>query len=88
LNDSHLFSGTSSNPRILIAWLIIPCEMSMIPVSSSAIRAVGYDGHTLRVEFHGGRSYDHPGVPQYKFEGLINASSPGRYYNDNIRGRY
>ena len=62
--------------------------MSMIPVNSRAIRAVGYDGYTLRVQFHGGRYYDHPGVPQYKFDGLMSASSKGRYYNDNIKGQY
>jgi hypothetical protein len=35
----------------------------LILVNSSAIRAVGYDGHTFTVEFHTGRTYDHPGVP-------------------------
>jgi hypothetical protein len=62
--------------------------MSMIPVSSSAIRAIGYDGYTLRVQFHSGRVYDHPGVPYSVFEGLMMAASKGRYYNENIRGRY
>ena len=62
--------------------------MSMIPLSSSAIRAVGFDGYTLRVQFHGGRYYDHPGVPQYKFEGLINASSPGSYHHRHIKNHY
>lgn len=60
----------------------------MIRVSSSAIRAVGYDGYSLRVEFHSGRVYDHPNVPYYHFEGLLNASSKGAYYNEHIRGRY
>jgi hypothetical protein len=61
---------------------------TMIPVSSSAIRAVGFDGHTLRVVFRSGRVYDHPHVPHHIYEGLMNASSMGRYYNDHIRGRY
>jgi hypothetical protein len=61
---------------------------TMIPVNSSCIRAVGYDGRTLRVEFHGGRVYDHPGVPYHHFEGLLNASSKGAYYNEHIRGKY
>jgi len=56
--------------------------------SSSAIRAVGYDGDTLTVEFHSGRIYDHPGVPHSVFEGLLRASSKGAYYNQHIRGRY
>jgi hypothetical protein len=41
--------------------------MVMISVRSSAIRAVGYDGYTLAVEFRSGRIYDHPGVPESVF---------------------
>ena len=62
--------------------------MSMIYVSSSVIAAVGYDGSTLRVAFHSGRVYDHPDVPYYHFNGLLNASSVGAYYNHYIRGKY
>ena len=62
--------------------------MSLIPVSSSAIRAIGYDGYTLVVVFHNSGRYDHPGVPESVFYGLMNASSMGAYYNQNIRGRY
>ena len=62
--------------------------MVLIPVNSSAIRAVGYDGHTLTVEFHTGRTYDHPGVPYSVYVEFMNASSLGTYYNRHIRGRY
>jgi hypothetical protein len=62
--------------------------MSLIPVDSSAIRAVGYDGYTLVVVFHNSGRYDHPGVPPSVYYGLMRASSMGRYYNQNIRGRY
>ncbi len=62
--------------------------LTMIPVDSSAIHAVGYDGHTLIVEFHSGRNYAHPRVPYALFEGLLNASSPGAFYNRHIRGKY
>jgi KTSC domain-containing protein len=62
--------------------------VEMVPVNSSAIRAVGYDGHTLTVEFHTGRIYDHPGVPEALFHGLVNAPSMGFYYNHFIRRRY
>lgn len=61
---------------------------TLIPVDSSAIRAVGYDGSTLTVEFHGGRIYDHPNVPYSIFEGLMHSTSKGAYYNQHIRGRY
>lgn len=62
--------------------------MSLISVSSSSIRAVGYDGSTLVVVFHNSGRYDHPGVPQWVYRGLMNASSKGAYYNEYIRGRY
>jgi hypothetical protein len=61
---------------------------TLIPVNSTAIHAVGYDGYTLTVEFHSGRIYDHPGVPEAVFYGLMNAPSLGEYYNQHIRGRY
>ena len=61
---------------------------TMIPVDSSAIRAVGYDGSTLTVEFHSGRIYGHPNVPYSVFENLMRSSSKGAYYNQHIRGRY
>ena len=62
--------------------------MTLMLVNSSAIRAVGYDGHTLTVEFHSGRVYDHPSVPYSVYDGLMRASSKGAYYNRYIRGRY
>ena len=62
--------------------------MSMISVSSSAIAAIGYASGTLRVIFHSGRAYDHPGVPYHVFIEFLHASSMGRYYNEHIRGRY
>ncbi|HUB87499.1 MAG TPA: KTSC domain-containing protein [Verrucomicrobiae bacterium] len=62
---------------------------TLIPVESSAIRAVGYDGHTLAVQFNtSDKIYDHPGVPEAVFYGLLNAASKGAYYNQHIRGRY
>lgn len=60
----------------------------MVHVNSSAIRAVGYDGYTLTVEFHSGRVYDHPGVPHFVYHDFMNARSMGRYYSHHIRGRY
>jgi len=61
---------------------------NMIAVNSSAIRAVGYNGSTLTVEFHTGRTYDHPGVPYSIYVGLMRAASKGAYYNRYIRGKY
>ena len=61
---------------------------TLIPVEFTAIRAVGFDGYTLTIEFHSGRTYDHPHVPYSVFEGLMQAESKGAYYNAHVRGRY
>ncbi len=63
--------------------------MFLIPVSSSSICAVGYDGYTLAVLFHRSDTvYDHPGVPFAVYLGLMTASSMGAFYNRHIRGKY
>ena len=61
----------------------------MMSVNSSSIRAVGYDGYTLAVQFHTSDTiYDHPGVPYSVYLGLMQASSMGAFYNRFIRGKY
>jgi hypothetical protein len=61
----------------------------MIPVNSSSIRAVGWAGNHLFVQFHtSDKIYDHPGVPHQIFLCLLHAESKGTFYNQNIRGRY
>jgi hypothetical protein len=62
--------------------------MSMFPVNSSAIRAIGYEGGTLAVTFHNSGTYYHRGVPYGLFERFLHSSSKGAFYNRNIRGRY
>jgi hypothetical protein len=64
--------------------------MNMIPVRSSAIRAVGYDPATqrMRITFVEGHGYDFCRVPSYIFDGLLRAPSKGGYYNDLIKDRY
>jgi hypothetical protein len=64
-------------------------NMTLILVNSSSIRAVGYDGYTLVVLFHTSETvYEHPGVPESVFHGLMNAEAMGAYYNRYIRGKY
>jgi hypothetical protein len=62
--------------------------MSMIPVNSSAIAAIGYENGVLAVTFHNTGTYFHPGVPYQIFLGLWHTSSKGAFYNRHIRGRY
>ena len=56
----------------------------------SASIAAGYDKDTqeLMIEFQNGQTYSFTGVPPEVWEGLQKAGSPGRYYNQRIRGVY
>jgi hypothetical protein len=62
----------------------------MIYLNSSAILGAEYDfwSHVLTIQFTSGGVYDFHGVPVSVFQALVNAASPGRYYNQCIRGRY
>lgn len=62
----------------------------MIYLNSSAILAVDYEfrSQVLTIQFTSGGVYAFYGVPAAVFQGLVSASSPGRYYNHYIRGRY
>lgn len=66
-----------------------PIEMHQTPDSSS-IASWGYDeaSKTLAIVFTSGRRFEYPGVAPNVALGLADADSAGRYYNENIRGKY
>lgn len=57
-------------------------------VTSSDIRSIGYDDETrvLEIEFHSGGIYQYYSVPRAVYEGLMNASSHGKYFHGHIKG--
>lgn len=59
------------------------------PVTSTAVRSVGYDPatHTLEVEFAGG-IYDYHGVPAALYRQLRAAGSKGRFVNYRIKDAF
>jgi KTSC domain len=61
--------------------------MNRTPVSSSNLRAIGYDPatQTLEVEFLTGAVYSYAGVPASVHAGLMSASSHGSYFDANIK---
>jgi len=63
--------------------------MDRISIRSSNIVSVGYDivSETLEIEFDNG-VYQYSGVPEVIYNGLISASSAGRYFHRNIKNRY
>ena len=62
--------------------------MNMIPVASSNLSAVGYEGSTLYIRFHSGAVYEYYDVPSSVYNGLMSASSKGTYHADFIKNRY
>ncbi|THF60454.1 KTSC domain-containing protein [Pseudothauera rhizosphaerae] len=61
--------------------------MNRVPVSSSNLRAVGYDPETriLEVEFLNGGLYSYSGVPSSIHPGIMSASSHGSYFEACIK---
>lgn len=61
--------------------------MNMVPVSSSNLRAVGYDAATqlLRVAFIDGGLYEYLSVPASVHAGLMSAGSHGSYFDAHIK---
>ncbi|HFJ9453591.1 TPA: KTSC domain-containing protein [Bacillus tropicus] len=61
--------------------------MTMIPVNSSNLSAVGYDERTqtLRVSFRNRTVYDYYNVPENLYQGLMAASSHGGYLDRYIK---
>lgn len=67
--------------------------ISMRPVKSSNIKAIGYDDGTLRVEFKNGGRYDYDGVKPEEYDALVDADadkdgSVGRTFHGTIRAKY
>ncbi|HLL76527.1 MAG TPA: TIR domain-containing protein [Pyrinomonadaceae bacterium] len=61
--------------------------MERIPVRSSNLSSIGYDAQSeiLEVAFHSGSVYRYFGIPEYLFQGLLNASSHGKYLDRYIK---
>jgi hypothetical protein len=59
-------------------------------LDSSNLKRCSYDieTETLQIQFHSGKVYTYQGVPASVYNGLLEASSPGQYFNSNIKGIY
>ena len=64
--------------------------MERQPVTSSDIASVGYDVATqaLEIEFQATGVYRYFSVPADLFETIRTASSPGKYFLQNIKGKF
>jgi KTSC domain len=59
-------------------------------VRSSAMHRVEFDANARQLDiwFNDTGRYSYYGLPAAIYEGLINAGSKGRYFNDHIRDRF
>ena len=62
--------------------------MEMQRVDSTDIASVGYADGILNIRFHSGGLYRYSNVPLAIYQSLISASSKGKYFHANIKGRY
>tara|TARA_R100001198_G_C5234767_1_gene213025 strand:- start:132 stop:359 length:228 start_codon:yes stop_codon:yes gene_type:complete len=61
-----------------------------VAVNSSAIREVryNYESSIFYITFVRGDEYKYPDVPEYVFNGFLNAPSKGRFLNKFIRNEF
>ena len=61
--------------------------MDRTPVSSTNIKAVGYDAasKTLAIEFHSGKVYHYSDVEPEKHQALLAAPSIGKHFGAHIK---
>jgi hypothetical protein len=62
--------------------------ITLVSVESRAIKAIGYDNSTLRVEFHQSGLYEYLRVPAAVVLEFLNAPSLGRYFDHHIKDTY
>jgi hypothetical protein len=63
---------------------------AMLPVASPMANAIGYDSENevLQIEFNSGAVYQFSEVDEDTWEDLYTSEAVGRYFNQNIKGRY
>ena len=64
--------------------------MERYPVNSSHLVSVGYDASswTLEIEFNDGSVYQYFDVAELEYQELVNSSSVGQYFHNNIKEHY
>jgi KTSC domain len=64
--------------------------VTMVPVESSNIKAVGHDAATneLHIRFTNGTTYIHSGVPRAFYQNMLQAPSKGKYHAERIKGTF
>ena len=63
---------------------------AVVAVDSTAIREVryNYESSTFYIKFVRGAEYEYQDVPEYVFNGFLNANSKGKFLNKFIRNEF
>jgi hypothetical protein len=63
--------------------------IDMVPVISSAIKAVGHDSstNTVHVEFHSGGTHQFGPFTKAEFERFRDADSIGKHFHSHVRAK-
>lgn len=64
--------------------------MNRKPVRSTNIVSIGYDSDTsvLEIEFYSREVYQYTNIPQRLFDDFMTSQSLGRYFAQNIKGKF
>ena len=64
-------------------------EIEMLPVDSTNLESVGYDGiaQKLRVLFKSGQLFEYSQLPANVFDDMMHSPSPGKFFADQIAKR-
>lgn len=64
--------------------------MEFQAIASSTIAGAHYNYETsvLTIEFKSGAKYEYSGVPEDDYQGLVDASSAGSFFHNNIKDVY
>ena len=64
--------------------------MDRTPIDSDRMRSVGYDEdqYRMEIEFGDGEVFQYVGVPRDEYRALMQASSPGTYFDRHVKGVY
>ncbi len=57
-------------------------------IKSRFIKSVSFAKERLTVEFKGGSRFRYVDVPMKVFTGMCESELPGKYYTDNIKGKF
>ncbi|MEO1375043.1 MAG: KTSC domain-containing protein [Cyanobacteria bacterium J06635_10] len=65
-------------------------SFGMLPVASNMANAIGYDSENevLQIEFNNGAVYQYSDIDEDTWEDLYTSEAVGRYFNQNIKGKY